>query len=167
MSRLHDGTDDLVAMARRILTEAARHKRTIATAESCTGGLLSSLLTDLEGLGACFERGFITYTPDAKSDLLGLEPVELSRHGAVSAETAKAMAVGALARSDADIALAITGFAGPAGEHDEEGLVHLACASKSAPVILRECHFGPLGRDRIRHLAVHGALEMLDRAISA
>jgi len=166
MARLPDDVDDLAEMARRLLTKAARHKRTIATAESCTGGLLASLLTDVEGLGACFERGFVTYTPEAKSDLLGLEPVELRRHGAVSAETARAMAEGALARSSADIALAITGFAGPAGEHDEQGLVHLACAVRSAPITLRECHFGPLGRDRIRHLAVHGALEMLEHAVS-
>jgi nicotinamide-nucleotide amidase len=166
MNRLPDDVDDLAGTARRILADVARRRLAVATAESCTGGLLASLLTDLEGLGACLERGFVAYTPAAKAELLGLDPIEICRHGAVSAATARAMAEGALARSHADIALAVTGFAGPAGEHDEEGLVHLACARKSRPITLRECHFGPLGRDRIRHLAVHGALEMLEQSLA-
>ncbi|MDE2404504.1 MAG: CinA family protein [Sphingomonadales bacterium] len=139
----------------------------VTTAESCTGGLIASLLTDIDGLGACFDRGFVTYTERAKSDLLGIEPIELRRHGAVSAETARAMAAGALDRSHADIAIAVTGFAGPAGPKDEEGLVHLACARREGPAILRECHFGPLGRDRVRQLAARGALEILEEVLDA
>lgn len=167
MSRLPDDADVLAASARAALGVATGMGLCVATAESCTGGLLASLFTDLDGLGGCFERGFVTYTDQAKADLLGIDPVDIRRHGAVSAEIARAMAEGALERSQADIALAITGFAGPAGPHDEEGLVHLACVARGGQPIMRECHFGALGRERIRHLAVHGAIEMLSEALAA
>ena len=148
----------------RVLAKADRCGVAIATAESCTGGLLASLLTDQDGFGRCFDRGFVTYTDEAKSDLLGIEAIEIARHGAVSAEIAAAMARGALARSQAGLAVAITGFAGPAGPGDEAGLVHLACLPRGGPLIGRECHFGPLGRERVRNLAVARALEMIEEA---
>lgn len=96
---------------------------------------------------------------------LGVSEVEIARHGAVSAAVARAMAQGALTRSEADLALAITGFAGPAAQNDEVGLVHLACATRDGTVVHRECHFGDLSRERIRHLAVKRSLDMIGEAI--
>src|SRR4051794_41692647 len=96
---------------------------TIATAESCTGGMLAALLTDIEGAGHGFERGFVTYSKDSKTELLGIEPSLLEHNDAVSEVVARAMAEGALKRSRADMALGVTGFAGPAGPDKEEGLV--------------------------------------------
>lgn len=161
---LPDDADALARQAIDVLKKLRAKNLAVATAESCTGGLLASLLTDQEGYGHCFDRGFVTYTERAKNDLLGVSAVEIARHGAVSAAVARAMAKGALARSDADLALAITGFAGPAGQNDEVGLVHLACATSDGPVVHRECHFGDLSRERIRHLAVKRSLEMIGEA---
>lgn len=134
---------------------------TIATAESCTGGLLASLLTDQDGLGRWFDRGFVTYTDEAKSEMLGIELVEIARHGAVSSEIASAMAKGTLGHSKAVLAITITGFAGPAGPTDEVGLVHLACSRRDGRLVVRVCHFGSLSRERIRNLAVARALDMI------
>lgn len=139
----------------------------LATAESCTGGLLASLLTDVNGFGHVFDRGFIVYTDAAKSEMLGVTPTLLSTHGAVSGPVAEAMAEGALARSEADIALAITGFAGPAGDRSEEGRVHLSCARTGGPAILREMHYGRLGRGAIRLESLKTAISLLDEALSA
>jgi nicotinamide-nucleotide amidase len=161
---LPDEAAALSAHAVRVLEKVRRRGLTLATAESCTGGLLASLLTDQDGLGHCFDRGFVTYTDEAKSDMLGIDLVEIKRHGAVSAEIAVAMAKGALARSQAAIALAVTGFAGPAGPNDEAGLVHLACAVRGGRLVERKCHFGSLGRERVRNLAVQRALEMIEEA---
>lgn len=162
---LPDAAAALAEHAVRVLRKAQRRGMTLATAESCTGGLLASLLTDQDGLGHCFDRGFVTYTDQAKCDLLGIEKVEIERHGVVSAEIAAAMARGALARSGAGVALSITGFAGPAGPTEEPGLVHLACVAQDGRLVERECHFGPLGRERIRNLAVQRALEMIEEAV--
>jgi nicotinamide-nucleotide amidase len=159
--------DDAAALAEhalRVLGELKRRGLTLATAESCTGGLLASLLTDQDGFGRCFDRGFVTYTDAAKSEMLGVERVAITRHGAVSADIAMAMAEGALSHSEADLAVAITGFAGPAGPGDEVGLVHLACLRRGGRAILRTCQFGDLGRERIRNLAVQRALEMVEEA---
>lgn len=121
--------EDLAALASRVL-ELARHSGLrIVTAESCTGGMLSSLLTDIEGLSSCFERGFAVYSDDAKTEMLGVEPKLIERYGAASAEVARAMAQGALARSLAQIAVAITGFAGPGGKEGRRGpCPYRACA---------------------------------------
>lgn len=164
---LPDDAAALAGQAVAVLAQAEAMGFTLATAESCTGGLLASLLTDQDGLGHCFDRGFVTYTDAAKSDLLGIDRVAIRRHGAVSAEIAVAMAQGALARSEADVALAITGFAGPSGPADEPGLVYLACAVRDGRIAQRECHFGPLGRERVRNLAVQRALEMIESALDA
>ncbi|MFA7603196.1 MAG: CinA family protein [Novosphingobium sp.] len=162
---LPDQAAALAEHAVRVLGKAQRRGMTLATAESCTGGLLASLLTDQDGLGHCFDRGFVTYTEQAKCDMLGIEKVEIERHGAVSAPIAGAMARGTLNRSQAAVALSITGFAGPAGPGEEPGLVHLACLARDGPLVERECHFGPLGRERIRSLAVQRALEMIEEAV--
>jgi nicotinamide-nucleotide amidase len=163
--QLPDEASALSEQAVRVLTQAEKMGVSLATAESCTGGLVASLLTDQDGLGHCFDRGFVTYTDAAKSDMLAIDRIMISRYGPVSPEVAIAMAKGALARSEADIALSITGFAGPAGSNDEEGLVHLACAMRSGGVMERECHFGPLGRERVRNLAAQRALEMIEEAL--
>jgi nicotinamide-nucleotide amidase len=163
---LPDEAGALAGQAIRVLEAARRHGLMLATAESCTGGLLASLLTDQPGLGHCFERGFVTYSDEAKCEVLGIEAGEIARHGAVSAEIAAAMAKGALARSHADIALSITGFAGPGGPGDEAGLVHLACAGRDGHLALRECHFGEAGRERVRLLAAGRALDMIGEAIA-
>ena len=138
----------------------------VATAESCTGGMLAALLTDIEGAGHGFERGFVTYTKEAKTELLGIEPSMLDENEAVSEPVAKAMAEGALARSRADIAIAVTGFAGPAGEACEEGLVHLALASRDGPTRHQEEHFGAIGRGAVRVKSLETMLEMLEKALA-
>ena len=139
---------------------------TVATAESCTGGMLAALLTDIEGAGHGFDRGFVTYTKEAKSDLLGMGRDVLDQNEAVSEIVARAMAEGGLDRSNADIAIAVTGFAGPAGPNCEEGLVHFALARRGAATIHREEHFGALGRGGIRVKSLKAMLEMLEQALA-
>jgi nicotinamide-nucleotide amidase len=149
----------------RILRRACEAELRLATAESCTGGLIASLLTDVEGCSHAFERGFVVYTDEAKREMLGVEAELLSRHGAVSEPVARAMAEGALARSDADIVLAVTGFAGPTGGKGEEGRVHFACARRGRPTVHRECRYGPLGRGGVRLACLQTATEMLGEAV--
>jgi nicotinamide-nucleotide amidase len=132
----------------------------LATAESCTGGLLSSLLTDVEGCGHAFDRGFVTYTDEAKREMLGVPAGLIEAHGAVSEPVARAMAEGALARSGADIAFAVTGFAGPTGGEGEEGLVHYACARRGRPTIHREARYGRIGRGGVRIECLKAATRM-------
>ena len=151
--------------ARKVLQTACDRHLSLATAESCTGGLLASILTDVEGVSACFERGFVVYSEDAKCELLGIARELVDRCGAVSREVAVAMAEGALAASRADIALSVTGFAGPAGPDDEPGLVHFACARKGRPVRHREEHFGDIGRGPTRIECLRTGLHMLAEAM--
>ena len=154
------------SLARELLRAADDRNMRVATAESCTGGLLSTILTGLPGLSHSFECGFVVYSDEAKTRLLGVSPDLVRRSGAVSREVAIAMAELALDRGGADVALAITGFAGPGDdETDEEGLVHLAVALRSAPVAHIEEHFGRLGRDGVRQRALEVGLELLNRAI--
>lgn len=122
--------DHLDQQADRLMHLLCDRKLTVATAESCTGGMLAALLTDIEGAGHGFERGFVTYSKESKTELLGIEPSLLDHNDAVSEVVARAMAEGALKRSHADIALGVTGFAGPAGPGEEEGLVHFAAARR-------------------------------------
>jgi len=138
---------------------------TVATAESCTGGLLASLLTDIEGCGHGFDRGFVTYSGEAKRELLGLSEALVERNDAVNGEVAKAMAEGALDRCKADIALSVTGFAGPSADHHEEGLVYLACARRGGPTRVEERHFGAIGRGPVRIEALKVLVDMMCRAI--
>ena len=139
----------------------------VATAESCTGGMLAALLTDIEGAGHGFDRGFVTYTKEAKADLLGIPRELLDHNDAVSETVARAMAECALARSTADIALGVTGFAGPAGENCEEGLVHFAMARRGGETVHREEHFGPIGRGAIRVKSLKCLLEMIEEALES
>lgn len=151
--------------ARALLERACDREVSIATAESCTGGLLASLLTDVEGASHAFERGFVVYTNEAKAELLGI-PIELiEREGAVSAAVARAMAEGALRASKAQVALSVTGFAGPGAPGDEPGLVHFGCAREGRETALREEHFGDIGRGAIRIECMRVALEMLAEAL--
>lgn len=153
---------EAVARAERLLAIACARKFTIATAESCTGGLLAALLTDVPGCSHAFERGFVVYSDEAKCDLLSIRPERIASCGAVSREIAMEMALGALAASTADLAVAITGFAGPAGPENEEGLVHIASVRRHFPVRHREMHFGPVGRAAVRRGALDVALELLE-----
>jgi nicotinamide-nucleotide amidase len=150
----------------RILRRACEAELRLATAESCTGGLIASLLTDVEGCSHAFERGFVVYTDEAKREMLGVEAELLRRHGAVSEPVARAMAEGALGRSGADIVLAVTGYAGPTGGEGEEGRVHFACARRGRPTVHRECRYGPLGRGGVRLACLQTAAEILGEAVA-
>jgi nicotinamide-nucleotide amidase len=157
--------DHLDEQAERLMRRVCDVGLTVATAESCTGGMLAALLTDIEGAGHGFDRGFVTYSKEAKSDLLGIPNDVLDRNEAVSEIVARAMAEGALTRSKASLALGVTGFAGPAGHDHEEGLVHFALARRGRPTVHREQHFGALGRGVIRVKSLAVMLEMLEQAL--
>jgi nicotinamide-nucleotide amidase len=153
----------LADLAVQVMEQVDKAGLAVVTAESCTGGLLASLLTDLPGRSKAFERGFVTYAEEAKCEQLGIDPVLIRRHGVVSREIAAAMADGALAHSRAGVAVAITGFADGG---TEAGLVHLAARRRGGRLIARECHYGDLGRDRVRMLAAHAALELIAQAVA-
>ncbi|WP_294010536.1 CinA family protein [Sphingomonas sp.] len=157
--------DQLDRQAERLMRRLCDQELTIATAESCTGGMLAALLTDIEGAGHGFERGFVAYTKQSKRDLLGIDAELLDQNEAVSEPVAQAMAEGALDRSKADIAIAVTGFAGPAGDGCEEGLVHFALARRGGPTKHRVEHFGPAGRGPVRVQSLRTMLEMLEEAL--
>jgi nicotinamide-nucleotide amidase len=135
----------------------------IATAESCTGGLVAAALTDIAGSSAVVDRGFVTYSNEAKEAMLGVKAATLKQHGAVSAQTAAAMAAGALKHSLADIAVAITGIAGPGGGTKQKpvGLVHFAAASRDGRRIAKSRRYGKIGRRRIRERSAAEALDLL------
>jgi nicotinamide-nucleotide amidase len=146
------------------LLETARAKGLrLATAESCTGGLVAATLTEIAGASDVFDRGFVTYSNAAKCEMLGVAQSLIDAHGAVSAEVARAMAVGAIDRSAADIAVAVTGIAGPGGGSAEKpvGLIHFACATRDGGVDLVERRYGRLSRAKIRAASVAQALEMM------
>ena len=135
----------------------------IATAESCTGGLVAGALTEIAGSSDVIDRGFVTYSNEAKESMLGVPSATLARHGAVSAETAAAMAEGALKNSLADVSVAITGIAGPGGGTKQKpvGLVHFAAASRDGRRIVKARRYGKIGRRRVRERSVAEALELL------
>jgi len=137
----------------------------VATAESCTGGLVAAALTAIAGSSDVFECSFVTYSNGAKQKLLGVPTATLRRYGAVSGETAAAMAKGALKRSGADCAVSITGIAGPSGGSKKKpvGLVHFAAASRDGQVLTRRRLFGNIGRERVRELSALEALGLLAR----
>jgi nicotinamide-nucleotide amidase len=157
--------DHLDEQAGRLMHAICDRKLRIATAESCTGGMLAALLTDIEGASHGFERGFVTYTEQSKSELLGIDPDVLKHNEAVSEVVARAMAQGALTRSHADIALAVTGFAGPAGKDHEQGLVHMALARRNDGTIHRVEHFGAIGRGPVRVKCLKVMLNMLEQSL--
>ena len=149
---------DLEEATRRLLDKACERDLTLATAESCTGGMLASLLTDVQGVAHAFDRGFVTYSEESKTELLGVPAGLIAEKGAVSREVAIAMAEGALARSHANIVVAITGFA---DKGEEPGLVHFACARAGRKTSHREEHFGPVGRGATRIASMRVAVEMM------
>ncbi len=158
---------DLTTRAATLLDRCRAAGLRIATAESCTGGLVAALLTEIPGSSAVVERGFVVYSNEAKQDLLGVPPGALERHGAVSEAVGCAMAEGALNRSRAELAVSVTGVAGPEGGTAEKpvGLVWFACARAGAATVAREMRFGSIGRGNVRLASVSVALEMLEAAL--
>ena len=150
--------NEIEEATRRLLDKACDRDLMFATAESCTGGMLASLLTDVRGVAHAFDRGFVTYTDEAKTELLGVPLALIKEKGAVSKEVAIAMADGALERSRANIALSITGFA---DKGEEPGLVHFGCARAGRVTAHREEHFGPIGRGAVRVQCMRVAIEMM------
>lgn len=153
---------DIHDLAQKIIETYAMQKRKIATAESCTGGLVAAALTQISGSSAVFERGFITYSNDAKMEVLGVLPELLESYGTVSEKTAEVMAQGALEFSHADIAVSVTGIAGPAGGAPDKpvGLVYFGIASRSGTVFHYKGQYNG-DRDDIRMQAVREALKLL------
>ena len=158
--------NDIEAAIDRVLKAAHDAGVTLATAESCTGGLIASVLTDVEGRSHVFERGYVVYTNDAKADELAVPLRLIEQNGAVSEPVARAMAEGALRASGAGVAVSVTGFAGAAGPDDEPGLVHFALAAAGAPTGHEEHHFGDLGRGPVRLECLRTAMRMLERAVT-
>lgn len=160
---------ELSTLAERVLALAGERRCGIVTAESCTSGLLASALSEAPGASTLLHGGFVTYTKANKTAALGV-PQDLldGPRGAVSPEVAAAMAEGALARSPADIAIAITGVAGPAKDEDDNpvGLVCLAVARKSLPPCVMERNYGDIGRDAVRERAMIDALRELERLLT-
>jgi len=159
-----------MSVAADILTRAKARGTMIATAESCTGGMVAAALTDTPGSSAMFDRGFVTYTNAAKSEMLGVLAATLDAYGAVSEEVAAQMATGALSRSHAQLAVSITGIAGPGGsEFKPEGRVcfGLAAGGSGGQVTTETIEYGPLGRDKVRRAACDHALHLLHGALSA
>jgi len=157
--------DHIRELAAKLLAEYGMAGRMVAAAESCTGGLIAGAVTDIPGSSEVFDRGFVTYTNVAKSEMLGVPPSLILAHGAVSAEVAVAMAVGALAKSKADVAVAVTGVAGPGGGSEAKpvGRVYIATAVRRGPAKAREYTFSG-DRQAVRMQTVECALERLRAA---
>jgi nicotinamide-nucleotide amidase len=155
----------LRARAKRLLDLYRASGMRMTAAESCTGGLVAAALTAIAGSSDVFECSFVTYSNGAKQKMLGVPAAILRRYGAVSNETAIAMAKGALKRSEADCAVAITGIAGPGGGSRKKpvGLVHFAAASRDGRMLAERCLFGNVGRERVRELSALEALTLLAR----
>jgi nicotinamide-nucleotide amidase len=153
--------------AKRLLDLYRTRGMRVAAAESCTGGLLAAAFTAIAGSSDVFECSFVTYSNEAKQQLLGVPAATLRRYGAVSAETAAAMAKGALKRSSADCAVSITGIAGPSGGSKKKpvGLVHFAAASRTGKTLALRRMFGDVGRQRVRELSALEALALLARLV--
>lgn len=151
------------ALSRSLLDLCRMRKLTIATAESCTGGLVAAALTEIPGSSDVIDRGFVTYSNAAKHTMLGVDNDIIDTFGAVSKETATAMAFGALEHADVDLAVSITGIAGPGGATPGKpvGLVHLAVAARDGRIAHKECRFGAVGRSNVRQQSVVEALKML------
>ncbi len=160
------GRQALIAQAEALLARCREAKLEIACAESCTGGLIAATLTEIPGSSDVFERGFVTYSNASKTELLGVPAALIADEGAVSETVARAMAEGALDRSRADLAVAVTGVAGPGGGTAEKpvGLVHIA-AARQGRLLHERCDFGDRGRADIRELTVARAFTLLDALI--
>ncbi|MGR4841653.1 CinA family protein [Rhizobium sp. LARHSG275] len=160
---------DIISTAEAIIRDFTAAGLMVSTAESCTGGLIAGALTEISGSSAVVDRGFVTYTNSAKIEMLGVQAETLSRFGAVSEETARQMVHGALFRSRAEIAVAVTGIAGPGGGSAEKpvGLVHLAAKSRAGALIHRKMHYGDIGRSEVRLATIRMALEMVRSLLAA
>jgi len=146
-----------------LLEICTKKKLTLATAESCTGGLVAAVISEIPGSSAVFDRGFVTYSNEAKQQMLGVTPATIDVYGAVSSECAEEMAKGALAHASVDLAVSITGIAGPTGAVPGKpiGLVYFCAASRSGRVIAHDRKYGDIGRANVRHGSVLQALAML------
>ncbi|MGA7456805.1 MAG: CinA family protein [Methyloceanibacter sp.] len=153
----------LLAQAAELLEACRAHGETVTVAESCTGGLVAGALTAIPGSSDVFERGFVTYSNSAKSEMLGVPFWLIERHGAVSEDVVRAMTGGALTHSRASLAVAVTGIAGPDGGTIEKpvGLVHFAAGRRDQPIVHEQVLFGDLGRAEIRRRSVAQALTLL------
>ena len=156
----------LLKDAAALLDSLRAQQLKLVTAESCTGGLIAALFTEIAGSSDVVERGLVTYSNEAKRELLGVPETLLAQHGAVSEPVARAMAEGALGPSHADVAIAVTGIAGPGGGSAAKpvGLVHIATARKGGDVLHQECRFSDIGRGPIRLASVEAALQLIWRA---
>jgi nicotinamide-nucleotide amidase len=156
--------EEVRAAATRVLDACRARGLKVATAESCTGGLVAGALTEIAGSSDVVDRGFVTYSNAAKQAMLDVPVETLARFGAVSGETADAMAQGALAHADADLSVSITGIAGPGGGSAEKpvGLVHFAAAARDGRTICHEARYGDIGRGEVRRRSVLQALAMLE-----
>lgn len=157
---------DIEASAGRIVAKLRAGRLKVATAESCTGGLIAGAVTSIAGSSDVFDQGFVTYANSAKTAMIGVDAGLLEEHGAVSAEVGRAMAEGALKTAAADVAVAVTGIAGPGGAMPGKpvGLVFIALASRTAPTQVQRFEFGDIGRERVRLATVREALQLLERA---
>lgn len=155
--------DEMLAAARRLLDLCKRKELTLATAESCTGGLVAAALTEIPGSSLVVDRGFVTYTNEAKQEMLGVPPPTIETYGAVSRECAQQMATGALAHARVDLAVSITGIAGPTGAVPGKpiGLVFFGAASRSGRIVVQEQRYGDIGRPEVRRRSALHALAML------
>uniref|UniRef100_UPI003C7DD96B CinA family protein n=1 Tax=Mameliella sp. TaxID=1924940 RepID=UPI003C7DD96B len=152
-------------MAKQIIEKALERRLKITTAESCTGGMVSAALTDIAGSSAAFERGFVTYSNDAKAEMLGVLPATLNAHGAVSEEVVREMALGARAAARADVAVAVSGIAGPGGsEFKPEGRVCYGLVNANG-VTTQTIEHGAIGRAEVRAAATQHALELILSAL--
>jgi nicotinamide-nucleotide amidase len=160
---------DIISTAEAIVRDFTAAGLMVSTAESCTGGLIAGALTEISGSSAVVDRGFVTYTNSAKIEILGVQAETLLRFGAVSEETARQMVHGALFRSRAEIAVAVTGIAGPGGGSAEKpvGLVHLAARSRAGALIHRKMLYGDIGRSEVRLATIRTALEMVRSLLAA
>ena len=162
-------SESIGAAAKRLLALCRARGLKIATAESCTGGLVAAALTEIPGSSDVVDRGFVTYSNEAKHEMLGVPNATLKKFGAVSEQTAVAMAKGALKNSQADFAVAITGIAGPGGGSKRKpvGLVYFAAASREGRRLARSRRFGKIGRQRVRLRSVAEALALLEALAEA
>lgn len=158
-------SSSLLRLAEVVIAEARARKLRIATAESCTGGLIGGLLTEIPGSSDVFERGFIVYSNRAKQDMLGVPGDLIADQGAVSEAVARAMAEGAVENAHAHMAVAVTGIAGPGGGTGLKpvGLVHIAAARENRSILHEAHRFGDIGRTEVRLKTVEAALELLQR----
>ena len=155
--------DDIVEAAKNLLAICKRKNLLVATAESCTAGLVAGTLTEIPGVSSILDRGYITYSNEAKHQMLGVSQETLEKHGAVSPQTAEAMVRGVLGHSRVHLAVSVTGIAGPDGGSEEKpvGLVFFAAGTRGGKVLAAEKRYGNIGRDKVRKQSVLQAFRML------